>query len=138
MNARQFLKLGGLVLVIVGILGFIPGIIGPTPSQSIFGSTWYFDNYENGAHVVLGVVGILAGYYLPVIWQRYLAGLVAIIALFAGLFSIAGSAELLGANLENPLDTILHLVIGAWAAVAVIWNRERSGMGAERGVRRAA
>ena len=138
MNARQFLKLGGLVLVIVGILGFIPGIIGPTPSQSIFGSNWYFDNYENGAHVVLGVVAILAGYYLPVLWQRYLTGLVAIIALFAGLFSIAGSAVLLGANLENPLDTILHLVVGAWAAVAVIWNREPGAMGAERGVRRAA
>jgi hypothetical protein len=37
MNPRQFLIVGGAVLVLVGVLGFV-GVIGPTPSDSIFGA----------------------------------------------------------------------------------------------------
>jgi ABC-type Fe3+-siderophore transport system permease subunit len=44
-NPKQFLTIGGAVLLLVGILGFI-GIIGPD-ANSIFGSAWYFDNAEN-------------------------------------------------------------------------------------------
>ena len=58
MNPKQFLVIGGIILLLVGILGFV-GILGPTASDSIFGATWYFDNAENWAHAVLGIVALL-------------------------------------------------------------------------------
>ena len=138
MNPRQFLKIGGLVLIVVGILGFIPGIIGPTPEQSIFGGAWYFDNVENGAHLVIGVVGVIAGYYLPELWQRYLTGVLGVLVVLAGLYSATISNVLLGAGLENPADTLLHLAVGAWALVAAIANYEGTSMREEREMKRAA
>jgi len=35
MNPKQFLQIGGIILVLVGILGFF--VIGPTPEKSLFG-----------------------------------------------------------------------------------------------------
>ena len=63
MNPKQFLLVGGGVLVLVGLLGFF-GVIGPTAGQSIFGSTWWFDSGENWAHLVIGVVGLIAAFVL--------------------------------------------------------------------------
>ena len=113
MNPKQFLQIGGIILVVVGILGFF--LIGPTPEGSIFGSAWYFDNAENWAHLVLGIVALLLVY----IWknadaQKWVTILVGIFALIAGISGFV-SPNFLGANLENPADNILHLAIGVWA-----------------------
>jgi len=59
MNPKQFLQIGGVVLIVVGLLGFF-GLIGPTAESSIFGSAWWFDNGENWAHTILGVVALIA------------------------------------------------------------------------------
>lgn len=117
MNPKQFLTIGGAVLLLVGILGFI-GVIGPTPDQSLFGAMWYFDNAENLAHTVLGVAGLGAALVFPALWQKYLVVLLGVLGLVVGLYSLMGSTMLLGANLENPADTILHLAVGAWALYA--------------------
>lgn len=114
MNPKQFLLIGGIVLVLVGILGFV-GIIGPTPDESIFGSAWWFDNGENWAHLVIGIVGLIAVYALGAGTQRPLVMILGIIGVLAGLYSLLVSTSFLGVNLENPADTLLHLVVGAWA-----------------------
>lgn len=129
MNPRQFLLIGGGVLIVVGILGFV-GIIGPTPAQSIFGSAWYFDNAENGAHLVLGIVAVVAGLYLSNRINRPLTLIVGLVGVFFGIYSAVFSTVFLGATLQNPPDTLLHFAIGAWALVAGLWNRgvtERKG-----------
>ncbi len=113
MNSKSFLQIGGAVLVIVGLLGFFK-VIGPDASHSIFGSTWWFDNGENWAHLVLGVVGLLASFTLAPSMQRNLVLLLAIIALFFGIYGFV-TPTFLGANLENPADNLLHLVIAVWA-----------------------
>ncbi len=113
MNPKSFLKIGGIVLVLVAILGFV-GVIGPTADKSLFGASWWFDNAENWAHLVLGVVALLAAFFLPAASQKPLTMLVGIVAVLFGIYSIF-SPMIFGANLENPADTILHLVIGAWA-----------------------
>ncbi len=59
MNPKQFLLLGGLILTLVGILGFV-GVIGPSAANSLFGANWWFDNGENWAHLVLGLVALVA------------------------------------------------------------------------------
>lgn len=114
MNPKQFLQIGGGVLVLVAILGFV-GVIGPTADDSILGNAWWFDNAENWAHLVLGLVAILASFVLPATAQKPLVLLVGAVGILVGLYSLFVSETLLGANLENPADTVLHLVVGVWA-----------------------
>ena len=113
MNPKQFLTWGGAILVLVAILGFV-GIIGPTADRSIFGETWFFDNAENWAHLVIGVVGLLAAYFAQASLQKTLAMVVGVIALLVFVWNLF-STTLDGATLQRPLDTILHLVVGVWA-----------------------
>ena len=121
MNPKQFLQIGGGVLVLVGLLGFL-GVLGPTPESSIFGATWWFDNGENWAHLILGIVGLIAAYALPASGQKPLVMLLGIVGILIGLYSLLVSESFLGANLENPADSLLHLVVGAWA----LWASMRS------------
>lgn len=127
MNPKQFLLIGGIILVLVAILGFIK-VIGPTSDQSIFGYAWWFDNAENWAHLVLGVVALLAAYVLGANLQRPLVMILGIVGVLVGLYSLFGYKMFLGANLENPLDSILHLAVGAWA-LAASWKKQAMAMG---------
>ncbi len=114
MNPKQFLMLGGIVLVLVGVLGFV-GLIGPTAEASLFGENWWFDNGENWAHLVLGVVALIAAYALKSAdAQKWLVVVVGLLALFFAAYNIF-STSFLGANLESPADMILHLAVGVWA-----------------------
>jgi hypothetical protein len=122
-NSKQFLLIGGIVLILVAILGFV-GVIGPTPDKSIFGSNWWFDNGENWAHLIIGLVGVIAAYALGASMQKPLVMLLGIIGVLVGLYSLVIGPSFLGANLENPADTILHLVVGAWA----LWASMGKGM----------
>ncbi len=114
---KGFLTYGGAILLLVGLLGFFGILIGPTPAQSIFGSTWYFDNAENIAHTVLGAVGLLAAFALGAGLQKTLVMLLGIVGIVVAAYNLV-SPTLLGANLEVPADTILHAVVGAWALYA--------------------
>ncbi len=117
-SSKGFLKVGGLVLVLVAILGYI-GVIGPTPEKSIFGSFWWFDNKENLAHLVIGVAGLVAASVLSNSLQKNLVVLLGVIGVTVGLYNVV-SMKLLGANLESPADLVLHLVIGVWALKAAL------------------
>ncbi len=119
MNSKQFLILGGIVLVLIAVLGMI-GVIGPTSNQSMFGVAWWFDSAENWAHLVLGVVALIAAFALPSAIQKPLVIAVGLLALIVGLYSAFYSTMLLGANLESPADTILHLGVGLWALIAAM------------------
>lgn len=123
MNPKQFLQIGGAVLLVVGVLGLI-GVIGPTPERSIFGSFWWFDNPENLAHTVLGIAGLAAAFVLPANLQKSLVVLLGVVGVLVGLYSLLIGPALLGANLENPADTLLHLAVGAWALYAAFAGGE--------------
>lgn len=123
MNPRQFLLIGGVVLIAVGILGFV-GVIGPTPEDSIFGDTWYFDDGENWAHTVLGVVAVIAGLAPAAEWQRWLVVLVGLLGVFFAVYNLF-TTTFLGAELQRPLDTLLHLVVGVWALFAAYYKGAR-------------
>src|SRR3990172_8487696 len=121
MNAKQFLVIGGIILLLVGIIGFF-GIIGPTPEQSIFGDAWWFDNGENWAHTILGVVALILAYSVPMMVQKWVVALLGIIGVLIGIYSFFTPA-FLGANLENPADSLLHLAIGIWALIAAFMTK---------------
>jgi len=94
------------------------GIIGPTADSSIFGENWWFDTSENIAHLVLGIVGLAAAFAAPDSLRRPVVMLVGVLAIFFTLYNFF-SKQFLGANLESPLDLILHLVVGIWAFMSL-------------------
>jgi uncharacterized membrane protein HdeD (DUF308 family) len=117
MNAKQFLMIGGIILLVIGVIGFIPGIIGPTPSQSIFGDTWFFDNGQNWAHTILGIVALIASFTAPTMVQKWFVVLLGIVGIVVGVYSFFNPV-LLGSMLQNPADSILYIVLGVWALMA--------------------
>ncbi|MBI4153038.1 DUF4383 domain-containing protein [Candidatus Woesearchaeota archaeon] len=120
---KGFLTIGGVVLIAVGLLGFF--LTGPTPQDSIFGETWWFDNGENWAHLVLGVVALVLVYAVKQDQlNKWVVAVLGVVGVLIGLYSLVISEGLLGANLENPADTILHLVVGAWALYAGFGGKE--------------
>lgn len=125
MNPKQFLQWGGVVLVLVALLGFF-NVIGPTAADSIFGPTWWFDSGENWAHLVLGVVALALAFGAPANLQRPIVIVLGVVGVLVGLYSLVVSEMLLGANLENPMDTLLHVVVGAWALWAGL--KKEAGM----------
>jgi hypothetical protein len=124
MNPKQFLRIGGGVLVVVGILGFA-NVLGPTADTSLFGKAWWFDNGENWAHLIIGIIALIAAYAVGVEAQKPLVVVVGVIAVLVGLYSIFVGESFLGANLQNPADSILHLVVGIWALIA---SRAKEGI----------
>lgn len=122
MNPKQFLTIVGAVLVLVGVLGFV-GVLGPTENQSVFGSLWWFDTGENVAHTVLGLVALGAAFVLDAKMQRMLTMVFAVVTVFFGLYGFVSANAFGLANLESPLDNILHLGIGAWATY-ISWFRK--------------
>lgn len=129
LSPKGFLQVGGVVLVLVAILGYV-GLIGPT-SDSLFGDYWYFDNAENIAHLVLGVVALIASVAISSSLQRYLTVAVGVLSLVVALASIIGpipmGTTVLGAALQNPFDTVLHIVVGVWAVLAFRSSPSSSG-----------
>ncbi len=129
-NSTQFLRLGGGVLLLVGIVG----VLGLTASINFFS----LDTGENVAHIALGVVGLAAGFGLKdAKLHRYLTGVVGITALVFGLlgwFLADGGALSNGAfakpnffglaNLESPADNLLHLFVAAWAIWAMMGDKK--------------
>ncbi len=120
-----FLKVGGAVLLVLGLLGFTGAI----------NFSWFdLDAGENIAHTVLGIVGLAVAFGLKnAQLHRWLVIAIAVVAFFFGLygFVVAGAPRpnTFGlANLENPADNLLHLVVGAWAALAVYMNRGEEKM----------
>jgi hypothetical protein len=124
MNPKQFLTIGGIILVVLAVVGFL-GVFNQTSTPF-----FWLDTGENISHLVLGVVALaavfvpglnsaLAPFYKPIVI------LVGIIGLFFGLygFVVAGAPapNTFGvANLENPSDNVLHLIVGAWALYAAL------------------
>ena len=128
LNAKGFLLFGGIILVLVAVLGYL-GIIGPTPEQSLFGGLWYFTDLENLAHLIFGVVALAAFYLLKdAMMTKWLILLVAVVAAVAAVYGLmvggnpSPNVTLAGipGNLENPMDTVLHVVVAVWAFYAAL------------------
>ncbi len=124
MNPKQFLTVGGVVLVVLAVIGFL-GVL--TQSST---PVFWLDTGENVAHLVLGVVA-LAAVFVPGLnsalapFYKALVVAVGVVALFFGLygFVVAGAPapNTFGlANLENPADNVLHLLVGVWALYAAL------------------
>ncbi len=115
MNPKQFLQVGGVILLALGILGYL--------IPNLLGDLLYFDAAENVAHTVLGIVALVLA-PLPIgPLKKWIVVLVGLLALYFGVmgFLVAGNPapNFYGiTNLENPLDNVVHVVVGIWALLA--------------------
>ncbi len=123
-----FLKVGGAVLFLLGIVGYI----GVTNNVNFFN----LDAGENLAHSVLGIVALGFGFFVKdQSINKWLVVIVGVVALFFGVVGFfLTNGDFMGghfahpnflgvANLENPADNLLHLVVGIVALLAVYFNR---------------
>jgi hypothetical protein len=124
LNPRQFLLVGGIVLLALGLVGFL-GVFSDTKSA------FYLDSGENVAHTVLGIIAIAAAFVISDgTLQKWLVAVVGVTALFFAVygFMVAGNTppNTFGiSNLESPADDVLHLVVGIWALAAAFLPRAR-------------
>ena len=126
MYPRLFLSVGGSILVLISVVGY-------ANTYTETGSPWFWlDGTENAVHGALGLAAIGA-VHLPGLKTvaaphlRVLTGLLGAFLLAAALYGFtlpAGSAAhpnaIAGANLENPVDNLMHLVIGL-VAITAAW-----------------
>jgi len=68
----------------------------------------------------LYVALLLAAYVLPASLHKPLVLVVGVVGVLFGLYSLFVGETFFGANLENPADTVLHLVVGIWALWAAL------------------
>lgn len=132
MYPRLFLTVGGAVLLLLGVVGYL-NVFTESGSPS-----FWLDNGENVAHTALGIVA-LAAVFVPGLntalapYYRAIVGLVGVIALFFAVYGFlqpagtGGDPNTFGiSNLENPADNLLHLVVGI-VAIAAVYMKSGEG-----------
>jgi uncharacterized membrane protein HdeD (DUF308 family) len=129
---RLFLIYGGAVLLLLGIVGYLGVFTEPnTPA-------FWLDSGENLAHTFLGIVALAAVFVpgLNTAFKPYYRAIVALVGVIALFFAVYGFLNASGAepntfgiaNLENPADNLLHLVVGIVALAAAWMPSSESGM----------
>ena len=123
LTPRGFLRVGGTILLVLGWLGYL---LYPFTGGALLGDALWFDNGENFAHAALGVLALVFAADLNRDWQRWITALLGLIALLTGIYGFTLPAGMMDAmnlgvaNLENPMDNLVHLVVGVWALWAAV------------------
>lgn len=115
--AVWYARIFGVVLTLIGILGFIIVDVSMETAKPLLG--FDVNTFHNIVHLLTGVLGLVAGFAL-LTWARMYALVLGVVYLLVGIWGMVNSDPLgLFANI-NPADNVLHLLIGviglaAWA-----------------------
>lgn len=107
--SKKLAMVFGIVLVLVGILGFVggAGIVGPT---GVFAT----DTLHDIIHLVVGLVLLAVALMSPsasALWLK-IFGVVFLVLAVLGFLLVPSGGMLLGLVEVNMMDHILHLVLG--------------------------
>ncbi len=110
MRSKQFLMIFGVILVVLAVLGFSNAF-----KQN---DVLMFTRNENMAHLVVGLVALVAYYFASSNLQKNLTLLIGVVALYFGVHGLFLSPTINPnyfnvANLEY-VQSILYLVFGVW------------------------
>jgi len=111
---KQAATLFGVVFLLVGILGFVPGI---TNDQMLLG-IFHVNAAHNLVHLLSGAVALWAAMTSAAYARTYFRVFGIVYALVAVLGFFTGNGMLLGLISNNMPDTWLHVLIAA-AALAL-------------------
>lgn len=102
----------GAVLILVGILGFIPGVT-PTAPDGDYGrlfGVFAVDTMHNMVHILTGIVAIACGMMSEAASRNYFRIFGIVYGLVAVLGFVVGKAPLMGMANNIP-DAVLHTAI---------------------------
>ena len=100
----------GVVLLLVGILGFIPGV---TNDQNMLLGIFHVNALHNVIHLVSGAAALYCGMQDAKSARMFFQVFGVIYALVAVLGFVYGDKDILGIVSSNMADTWLHVVIAA-------------------------
>lgn len=118
---RNLAKIFGYTFLVIGILGFIPGI---TADGHLFG-LFQVDGAHNVIHLLSGAIALYAGYTSTRLSRLYFQVFGVVYAIIALLGFFYGDRELLGFVAHNRADIWLHIFIAIVALYAGFGMRER-------------
>jgi hypothetical protein len=108
---KQAATLFGVVFLLLGILGFVPGI---TNDQMLLG-IFHVNAAHNVVHLLSGAIALWAGMTSAAYARTYFRVFGIVYALVAVLGFATGNGLLLGLISNNMPDTWLHVLIAASA-----------------------
>ncbi len=103
----------GVVFLLVGVLGFVPGI---TTNEMLLG-IFHVNTVHNVVHLLSGAVALGTGLSSTAAARLYFRVFGVVYALVAVLGFVVGNGLLLGLISNNTPDTLLHVVIAAASLV---------------------
>lgn len=104
----------GWVFLLIGILGFVPGVTNDGMLLGIF----HVDAIHNIVHLLSGALALYAGMQSGMAAQTYFRIFGVVYALVAILGFVAGDGKVLGIMANNSADNWLHVVIALVALYA--------------------
>ena len=115
----------GVILLLVGVLGFVPGITNDGMLLGIF----MVDGLHNIIHLVIGLAALAAawGMYSNRLFFQVFGVVYAIVAVLG--FAMGGN--ILGLFMTNMADHLLHLVLAIVFLYVGFMMKESSGMASQ-------
>ncbi len=120
--AKLYAQVLGIVLTVVGILGFIPAL---APNNNLLG-IFAINPAHDVVHILSGVVGLAAGFLASGRYARWYAGIFGVVY---GLVTIIGFIQMttvLGIIPVNLADNLLHTAIAVVSLVVFFISSPRS------------
>jgi len=111
----------GVVLILVGILGFIPGV---TNSDHMLLGIFHVNTAHNIIHLLSGIIALWTGMTSAAYAKLYFQIFGVVYALVAILGFVAGTNDVLGFIANNMADTWLHVVIAVVALFVGFGTKE--------------
>ena len=113
--AKTILLYFGIILLAIGILGFIPGVSTGYSGTGLLLGIFAINPLHNVIHILTGVVALAAVYYAGgayVRWYGLVFGIVYAVVTLVGLLQILFiDGQFLGVVPINGADNVLHLAI---------------------------
>lgn len=111
---RTFAIVIGLLFLVMGILGFVPGVT--MDSEYLFG-IFAVDAVHNLVYMLVGALGVAAYYWdRSKLYCQVLGVFMLLIGIMGFIPALVFGEKLLGIIAVNLANNILHLVVGAVAA----------------------
>lgn len=114
----------GAVMLLVGILGFVPGVtsFGADGEHGRLLGLFAVDGVHNFVHILTGIAAIAVGFMTEVASRTFFKVFGVIYGLVALLGFAVGNAPLFGMMANNIADALLHTVIAAGALYLGFWH----------------
>ena len=104
-------KIFGIVLFMIGVLGFVPAL---TPNGHLLG-IFHVDTLHNIIHLASGIIALFCGFLSVRAAQLYFQIFGVVYGLVAVLGFVYMENDILGVLANNMADNLLHVVIAGSA-----------------------